>query len=553
MQKAMNIHLIDYQLHISETNHTEVYFKGHVDQYKYPVLSDWLGSIEENVSNTKVHFTDFLADELKHISGMFSLIIRNGDRYYIATDIIRCYPVFYGFSSDQFFVTDDLNSYQDRNGLLKINNDNLEEYIASGFVYAHKTVFENVYATQAGEIVEVGENKISSKRYFKFMPSLIQISYNSDKEFSQSLDNVLTSVFRRMINTTPEVNRWVVPLSGGHDSRLIINYLFRLGIKNVFCYSYGMAGNEQSRLSEQVANALGYEWHFVEYTEQKWQKLHEQGIIDEFLLYSFNGVSIPHLQDFLAIHELKEKGVLKEFDFIIPGHTFDFLVGSNLELADLKCTCKEMAVKRTMLMHTRITDKRRTPVKEIEDIFTSSGVDPAHFQEYFNWQEKRAKFLVNACKGYQFLGFGFRLPFWDKEIVDFWLAISDQDRIGRRIFFETEKLGVLVYELIKIPFFGKDDRVNTNFLEKILRFILPGFVKTIILKITPHKAKYNAGLNQIYAYKKSTIKEMLKPIDSFPANVRCYFNDYLNRFPFQVDYHFMTSLYTIRKQLDKAQ
>lgn len=104
MQKAMNIHLIDYQLHISETNHTEVYFKGHVDQYKYPVLSDWLGSIAENVSNTKVHFTDFLADELKHISGMFSLIIRNGDRYYIATDIIRCYPVFYGFSSDQFLL-----------------------------------------------------------------------------------------------------------------------------------------------------------------------------------------------------------------------------------------------------------------------------------------------------------------------------------------------------------------------------------------------------------------------------------------------------------------
>jgi len=30
-----------------------------------------------------------------------------------------------------------------------------------------------------------------------------------------------------MIRQTPHINRWLVPLSGGHDSRIIVNTLFK--------------------------------------------------------------------------------------------------------------------------------------------------------------------------------------------------------------------------------------------------------------------------------------------------------------------------------------
>ncbi len=379
-------------------------------------------------------------------------------------------------------------SIQRQNGTFPIDNEKLEEFIASGFVYGNGTIYDNVNAIQAGEIVIINDHEISSKRYFEFKPTENLSCYENLNNFTSALDQVLLSAFSRMIEQTPLVNHWVVPLSGGHDSRMIVNCLFRMGIKNVICYSYGNLDNEQSLLSKRVAEALDFEWHFVEYSEQKWQNLHENGIIDEFIWHTFNGVSTPHLQDLLAVNELIEKKIIKQGDVFVPGHTLDWLAGSNFEQADMICTNKVMAVERTFRMHSKITDWSRSPVRAIEDIYENAKVDPQHFQEYFNWQEKRVKFLVNTIKGYEYFGFDVRLPYWDKELVDFWLKIPDNERIGRKIYLEAETNGILTDQLIQIPFYGKNDRVSTNIVENILGRLLPGFLKTIILRITRAKS-----------------------------------------------------------------
>jgi hypothetical protein len=88
-------------------------------------------------------------------------------------------------------------------------------------------------------------------------------------------------------------------------------------------------------------------------------------------------------------------------------------------------------------------------------------------------------------------------------------------------------------------------------LEKQLKKILPGFAIKLLLKISKRKLKLNEGLNQIYALKAKSVKELLDPIEDFPEQIKPYFKEYLERYPFQMDYHFLTVLYTIRKQLDK--
>ena len=102
-----------------------------------------------------------------------------------------------------------------------------------------------------GEIIKIRGNQVCSDRYFKFTPAEIPVKHDNLAEFSKDLDKVLLSVFTRMIEQTPGVNRWIVPLSGGHDSRTIVNYLYKLGVKNVICYSYGTLNNEQSKIHHQ--------------------------------------------------------------------------------------------------------------------------------------------------------------------------------------------------------------------------------------------------------------------------------------------------------------
>ncbi len=59
-------------------------------------------------------------------------------------------------------------------------------------------------------------------------------------------------------------------LSGGLDSRTVAaNAKKRLGANDVICVSYGRKGCREAEISKRVAEALGYEWIFIESTAKK--------------------------------------------------------------------------------------------------------------------------------------------------------------------------------------------------------------------------------------------------------------------------------------------
>lgn len=504
------------------------------------------GIIEKFISYKQ--FTEiFIGRLLPGSSGFFSLVIQENNEFLIASDIIRYYPLFYGYRDNSVFVSDEIEKYQREFGYFRLDNSCLEEYIASGFTYGKNTVYKGVYGIQAGEAILIKGEKINSYRYFEFKPIENLVKYVNINDFSNLLNKTFGSVFQRMLEQSPDVKRWIIPLSGGHDSRMIVNYLYRLGIKNVICFSYGTKNNEQSAISKLVAESLGYEWHFVEYTEEKWQAMHKNGMIDEYVKFSFNGVSTPHLQDFLAVYELNEKGIITAGDFFIPGHALDFIAGSHLIDSDITCNDPVNAINRiTEKFASRAKGKTIRDI--IEEIFNKSNQNPSHFQEYFNWQERQAKFIVNSIRVYEFFGFDSRLPFWDRELVDFWLMVPAKERVGRKIFREAEKNGILVNELINIPFAGEGHK-KIRLEDHISSFFsLP--VRNAILRFTGMKRTLNEGLNQIYSLEARSVRDLLDPVEDFHENLRPYFIDYLKRYTWQMDYHFLTSLYTIRKILD---
>ena len=552
MKNGKAIYLDGYAPYFFEKEQCSVYIKGvpHLITGKTD-QRQWADLVVNQLTGGSMPFEEWLSAELNWRSGLFSMVVQYGQDHYIAGDIIRRFPVFYGFRNDQLFISNNLHQYQEQNGPFSVDAPKLEEFISSGSVFGERTIFKDVNALLPGEIVSIKGGRVESRRYFEFRLDNKPPLYENLAEFSKALDKILLSVFSMMVERTPGVNRWLVPLSGGHDSRMIVNYLYRLGLKNVVCYTYGRESSEQVTLSRQVAEALGFEWHFVHYTEQKWQDLHETGLIEEYTNYAFNGVSTPHLQDFLAVCELKEKGFVQEGDVFVPGHTFDWLVGSNFNDADFACKNKEMAVERVSRRHLKSTDWSRSPSRTIEQVYDTITVEPQYFAEYFNWQESRSKFMVNSLQGYEFLGFDSCLPYWDRTIVDFWMSVPDKDRMERKIFHEAEKMGILVEPLLSIPYAGKVDKATKNLGIDILRKLLPGSVKNMLLRISGRKVQYAEGLNQIYALKASTLKEMLEPVEDFPPTIRPYFDDFLNRLPYQVDYHFLTALLATRNQMNR--
>lgn len=524
----------------------QLFFEGHfINNAK--VLAEEFQN--KNQSKSNINFTDYLKDTfLNKANGNFSVIIIDNDKAFVAVDIIRSQPLFILDNSEGTITVTDMLGQINEN--LIIDDNSLEVFAACGMVLGKNTVFKNVIGLQAGELLKIAENNISSERYFKFIPDDKEKGIENLIKFAESMDHILLSVFKRMINQNPNVHNWIVPLSGGHDSRLTINYLYRLGIRNVICFSYGIKNNEQSLISKRVAEALDYEWYFVEYTDQKWQDLHNNGLIEEYLNFAFNGVSTPHLQDFLAIYELMKKGIIEGNDIVMKSHG-DFIAGNHLKDIDLTLSKSEDAIDRVITQHTKIKDKSTFAYGVIKEIYEGYEDSPEFFQEYFNWQERQAKLMINSLRVYEFFGLESRIPFWDRENVNFWLSTHSDQRVRRNMFLKSERQGLLVESLLQIPYAGENKIYSKASMIDKLRNLLPSLLINRLLQITGKRVKLNEGLNQIYALKAKSVKELLDPIEDFPAQIMPYFRDYLHRFPYQVNSSTLTTLHTIRKLLDR--
>ena len=427
----------------------------------------------------------------------------------------------------------------------------LEEFIACGLVLGNKTVYKNVIALQSGEGVTIVGKEIISKRYFEFKPAENPETYKNLTEFSNEFDKVLLSAFTRMIDQNPNVNRWVVPLSGGHDSRLILNYLYRLGQSNVICFTYGKPDNEQARISKMVAVALGYEWHFIEYTSDKWHSLHNNNILHKYISYSFNGVSTPHIQDLLAVSELKEKGIVKSGDIFLPGHTCisSRFLESNLNYKSKNDLFDDIyKLDLTSSPEKHINDR---VIAILDELYHKPGIKPEIFRPLIHWQEPHSKYIINSIKVYSYFGFRTWLPLWDKALTNFWLSFPYSEQRDRRVFYQSEKKGILIDVLQQIPYAGGSAKSpKTGILRKFIK-LLPENLSVLILRLTKRNPDSNEKLNQVFSLEANSVKELIHPVKDFPKQTRPYFKKILNRYPFQVNPKFLTSLFTIRNEVLK--
>lgn len=489
---------------------------------------------------------------LNKFNGNFAIIIKFDDKVFLASDIIRSIPLLYHNSGNNYIITDDIIKYNDKTHNLLLSEEFLTEFIHSGFVYGNNTVFKDVHCIQAGEVACISLEGLNTERYFRYLENKYAESIDNIESFADSLDHVLNRVFLRMIKSFDKVNNWVIPLSGGHDSRLIVNYLRKLDQKNVICFSYGYPDNEQSKISKKVAETLGYKFYFIEYTGDLWHNLHTEGMIEDFLPNGFNGVSSPHLQDFLAIYTLKKNKIIGNYDVIVPGHALDFIAGSHLEgnsgNYSMDVVFNKLIKKHANYFNDRI--KKEAVYDRMEECLKILDVDLSDFAECFNWQERQSKFIVNSVRSYEYFGFEWILPFWDRELVEFWLKIRKECKTGRSGYFNAEDKGILLENLLTIPFASeKAKRKKTIKLFSMVKTLIPPQIKTMIVRLLKQETRMNEGLNFIFSLEGNSVEDLIAPLSFYPNSLRKILKNYLNRYPFQVNVQGIVSLFCIKKVL----
>jgi asparagine synthase (glutamine-hydrolysing) len=355
-------------------------------------------------------------------------------------------------TKDNFVVSDDAY-YLKYKINPTLNEKNAAEYMVAGYVTGDETLFDGIKQVKSGEflIYQKKDNLLKASRYFRFLHG----SYYelSESKLLEMLDHVFVNTFLRLIESTiKQGKKLMVPLSGGLDSRVIVAMLKRLGVNDVICISYGGKGNRESMISKKVAEALGYDWLFVEYTAQEWYECYNSKEAECYKLFAGNLSSLPHMQDFLAVRELKDQGKLPDNSVFVPGHAADMLSGSHIPRYYLDNSMKYNSETFLVNSFEKNYNLWKWPHEsKLEHIFKEkinksvAGLEInnndtcANAIEFFDFNERQSKFIVNSVRVYEFFGYEWRTPFWDTELIDFFLKIPMKHRVGQDIYKKYAK------------------------------------------------------------------------------------------------------------------
>lgn len=485
------------------------------------------------------------------LNGSYALVITTHQSVFLIADRTRSYPLIYLKNKGVLYITDDFLSLK-ADYVLKptVDISQAETFLLSSLTFGNHTIYKEVFGIQAAEIVELSKQNetAKSKRYFRYTLNTENKQQLITKEEINKQNEIFAHVFQRMSDSAPTVHNWIVPLSGGHDSRMIINQIHKLGIKNVICFSYGEVNNRQAQLSQRVANALGYPWYFVEYTAEKWYQIRQTADFNRYFDFAFNGISNPHIQDLLAVYELNKQGVFHPDDIFVPGHTFDFITGSQClrNIKELQSEKDVINYLRYCINQWSYKTRPKHLLKEITDMIRQTPLPYNNFTEYFYWQEWHCKFLLNSVRVYEYFGFDWRAPLWDQELVKYWQSLHVDYKLYRNFLYECEQQGLYNEPLRSIPFdFQMNPKART--IDKLLRLIPYTFIRKIKHYIRPQAIHLDDGLHHVYAHQKTILKDQAT-YNSCPKALQNYLKPYKNRplcwFPDNDN----NSMYALREQ-----
>lgn len=450
-------------------------------------------------------------------NGVFSVIRMLPEECWLATDLVRSLPLFYCRSATGWVVSDHADLLREYLNVSVFNEDARLEFRGTGYVTGNETLVTGIFQVQAGEVLRLGERADHGFHHtYRTGKELVNISFQNLAHtavndlanrpgdlpgkpagrqevaydaLKHAAGEHMERAFSRMVRSL-EGRTAVVPLSGGFDSRLIAVMLKRHGHRNVVCFTYGRKGNVEAALSERVARALDFPWYFVEYNQQLIAEFTRDTEFESFFPRASNLSSMFFLQEYFAVKYLRDHGKIPGDAVFIPGHSGDFLGGSQfakhkLPVEDesvsslarrilqfkyhleryskserkllLKRITEQLEQKQfyeqahvqerdTKLLYLKQNAERGLLQEEYRDhllqkqmpgqSFLPGGITdklqqqqvsgqesgtPRSWSVHEDWdlKEKLAKFNVNSSATYTFFGYAFRLPYYDRELVDF--------------------------------------------------------------------------------------------------------------------------------------
>jgi asparagine synthase (glutamine-hydrolysing) len=433
----------------STLSNIDIYLKGdfYYDNTRY----------EKNNAITKIYelFSPYIENSLSikkivtlfdSIRGHYSFILNSKNITLAVVDRIRSYPIYYT-EKDPFVISNSPIIVQNESGLHELDDLSMLEFEMSGFVTGRDTLYKSISQLLPGEVViyEKDIQKLRKYRYYQYEIGVDKKIHKSENYLLKELHNLHLKVFSELIDSLDGRPVWL-PLSGGLDSRFILSMLLELKYDNITTFSYGPKNFWEIKRAEEIAEFLNVKWHHIPYKPHQTRKYFYEEDTKNYYKYAWGMNTVPVLSDYYAILMMREQGLIPDDAIFINGQTGDFLTGGHIpeihhKEEDIKFLLNNIISKHHSLWKHLKTNKNLDKIsnkilssinKNHNDIISDD--DFASYYEYYEWQERQCKYVINGVRVYEWFSYDWRLPLWNDELMYFWERVPWRVKMKQNLF-----------------------------------------------------------------------------------------------------------------------
>ena len=374
-------------------------------------------------------------------TGSWTLIEAGDGVVRLTTDRTRSHHLLFTRAGDTWVISDDPQELRRHAPAWVRDEQAADVFLHAGFTPGTRTLAHEVYATPAGSVVELRPDGTWSCRSWE------TYRYDADpitspQEFADVFRTALDTAVERVLQDT-DGRQLLVPLSGGLDSRLLAVWLKRHRARNVVTFTYGVPGSTEVAISRGVAEALGMDWFTVDLDPAEVARTWAGPDGVGFQKRTWGLTSLPHVQDWYALLQMRRKALIDTDAVFLPGHTIvgnmhdeHLLEGSPSRNEVLTAVARHHSLlqgDRNAWRHLPLL--RRAVVQGAQEVSfpTNPGEDlpgggrcVQELLEWVNLQERQAKYINESFKAYEAFGYGWALPMLDTEMWRAWLRGSEE-------------------------------------------------------------------------------------------------------------------------------
>lgn len=394
---------------------------------------------------------------LPGLDGHFALVVESGEAVLAATDPIASIPLFFaqtGTGECRYAVDARARRLAKRCALERRDDDAVLSVAMSGYSLGDTTLYRGLTNLYPGEYALFHDGTCERSRYFVYRPW--QVRERSDKQLQGELAGLLRSVFEKL-KADLAGRAILVPISAGIDSRLVAAGLKAVGHREVRCFSYGQRGNHEADTGRRVSEHLGLPWAFIETTQASQREFFASALARDFAAYADTLGGIPFYQDYDELRRLKESGFVPGDAVIINGQSGDYLTGNHVPASlwsapatDMDETARwQRILDPAVAKHLSLWQHLKTPGNlarvarllraEIEKAGGRLGDANLDFALYeqSEYDNRQSRYVVQGQRIYDHQGFDWRLPLWDRALIDFFATVPLSAKRRQKLYRDT--------------------------------------------------------------------------------------------------------------------